>query len=152
MFLGVYATIDFGPGVNVTASFNSMRKYEPKGPLVNSEFYTGWLTHWGKPVGRQNTQVLLSTLTEMLDLGANVNFYMFYGGTNFGFTAGANGNSHMYESDITSYDYDAPITEAGDLTDEYFGIKNIVTKYLPAANISVTISEKGKYFFCYSTK
>lgn len=26
----------------------------------------------------------------MLDAGASVNFYMFYGGTNFGLTAGAN--------------------------------------------------------------
>ena len=26
-----------------------MRHFEPKGPLVNSEFYPGWLDYWGQP-------------------------------------------------------------------------------------------------------
>jgi len=68
----------------------------------------------------------------MLDNGASVNFYMFYGGTNFGFTAGANeigpGN---YMADITSYDYDAPMTEAGDPTPKYQALRRIIARYLP---------------------
>lgn len=75
---------------------------------------------------------------EMLDAGASVNFYMFYGGTNFGFTAGANdGGSGRYVADITSYDYDAPMTEAGDPTPKYFALREIISRYLPLPNVSV---------------
>lgn len=93
-----------------------------------------------------SVSAVVETLTEILDAGGNVNFYMFYGGTNFGFTAGANGDENSYQSDITSYDYEAPITEAGDLTEKYFAIKDVVAKYLPPPSITVSTSEKGKYF------
>lgn len=59
-----------------------------KGPLVNSEFYPGWLSHWEEPFQRVDTKKITKMLDEMLSLGASVNFYMFYGGTNFAFTAG----------------------------------------------------------------
>ena len=45
----------------------------------------------------------------MLSLGANVNIYMFFGGTSFGFSAGS--NSDPFQATPTSYDYDAPVTE-----------------------------------------
>ncbi|XP_011704982.1 PREDICTED: beta-galactosidase-like, partial [Wasmannia auropunctata] len=84
---GVYTTVDFGTFVNVTDSFQAMRFYQPKGPLVNSEFYSGWLTHWGESFQRVKTRAVTKMLREMLALGASVNIYMFYGGTNFGFTS-----------------------------------------------------------------
>ena len=43
---GVYATVDFGSGTNVSQAFNVQRSVQPKGPLVNSEYYSGWLDHW----------------------------------------------------------------------------------------------------------
>jgi len=55
---------------------------------VNSEFYPGWLTHWGEAFQRVKTEAVTKMLREMLAIGASVNFYMFYGGTNFGFTSG----------------------------------------------------------------
>lgn len=62
----------------------------------------------------------------MLDQNVNINFYMFFGGTNFGFTAGANdGGIGKYEPDLTSYDYDAPMDEAGNID-----ISIILTLYL----------------------
>lgn len=65
----------------------------------------------------------------MLLDGANINFYMFYGGTNFGFTAGANnGGPGSYNSDVTSYDYDAPMDEVGDPTYKYFAIRDSIAK------------------------
>lgn len=74
----------------------------------------------------------------MLDSGASVNFYMFYGGTNFGFTAGANDNGPgNYIADITSYDYDAPMTEAGDPTPKYMAIRQIIGRYLPLPDMPV---------------
>jgi beta-galactosidase len=85
---GVYPTVDFGPGDNVTAAFLSQRAYAPNGPLVNSEYYTGWLDFWGQPHSKVETKDIIKTLDEILEVGANVNFYMFYGGTNFGFSNG----------------------------------------------------------------
>lgn len=65
----------------------------------------------------------------MLRDGANINFYMFCGGTNFGFTSGAsNFGPGKYSPHITSYDFDAPIDESGDVTQKYFTIKNILKK------------------------
>lgn len=74
----------------------------------------------------------------ILDDGASVNFYMFFGGTNFGFTAGANAfGSGDFQADITSYDYDAPMTEAGDPTSKFKLIRDVIKDYLPLPNISI---------------
>lgn len=59
-----------------------------QGPFVNSEYYSGWLTHWDERFQTVQTQNFTRTLATMLSLNASVNIYMFYGGTNFGFSAG----------------------------------------------------------------
>lgn len=94
---------------------------------MNAEFYPGWLTHWMEPLARVATGPVVSQLRKMLQQGANVNFYMFHGGTNFAFTSGANdGGPGRFNTDITSYDYDAPLDEAGDPTSKYFAIRDAV--------------------------
>ncbi|NP_001015958.1 beta-galactosidase precursor [Xenopus tropicalis] len=123
---GLYTTVDFGPGSNVTETFSVQRYCEPKGPLVNSEFYTGWLDHWGEPHSVVATEMVTKSLDEILAHGANVNMYMFIGGTNFGYWNGAN---TPYAPQPTSYDYDAPLSEAGDLTDKYFAVREVIKKY-----------------------
>jgi beta-galactosidase len=85
---GAYATVDFGPGTYVNQSFSYQRQYAPQGPLINTEFYPGWLDLWGHAHSRVSTDGIVKTLDEMLSIGVNVNFYMFFGGTNFGFTSG----------------------------------------------------------------
>ena len=62
----------------------------------------------------------------MLNMNANVNFYMFHGGTNWGFLNGA--NEPFYSAQPTSYDYDAPISEAGDITNKYMAIRDEISK------------------------
>uniref|UniRef100_A0A8B9QF43 Beta-galactosidase n=1 Tax=Apteryx owenii TaxID=8824 RepID=A0A8B9QF43_APTOW len=120
---GLYATVDFAPGGNVTAAFLAQRSSEPTGPLVNSEFYTGWLDHWGHRHSVVPTQTIAKTLNEILARGANVNLYMFIGGTNFAYWNGAN---MPYMPQPTSYDYDAPLSEAGDLTEKYFALREVI--------------------------
>ncbi|XP_028416196.1 beta-galactosidase-like [Dendronephthya gigantea] len=129
----LFNTVDFGPGDNVTAAFEVMRKYQPHGPLVNSEFYTGWLDNWGKPHQTRSSEVVAGMLDDILKRNASVNMYMFFGGTNFGFMNGANYNYHpdRYQAQPTSYDYDAPLSEAGDITDKYHAVRNVIGKYLP---------------------
>ncbi|XP_069862600.1 beta-galactosidase [Dipodomys merriami] len=123
---GLYATVDFGADSNVTEAFLFQRNVEPQGPLINSEFYTGWLDHWGQPHSTVSTATVVSTLTNILSRGASVNLYMFIGGTNFAYWNGAN---TPYAAQPTSYDYDAPLTEAGDLTGKYFAIRKVIQKF-----------------------
>ncbi|XP_070684297.1 beta-galactosidase [Pempheris klunzingeri] len=123
---GLYATVDFGPGSNVTAAFDAQRHAEPHGPLVNSEYYTGWLDHWGSRHSVVSSAKVAKSLNEILSMGASVNLYMFIGGTNFGYWNGANA---PYGAQPTSYDYDAPLTEAGDLTEKYFAIREVIKMY-----------------------
>lgn len=42
------------------------------------------------------------------------------------FPPGANGGAGTYNPQLTSYDYDAPLTEAGDPTDKYFAIRDVI--------------------------
>uniref|UniRef100_A0A8C3L3U3 Beta-galactosidase n=1 Tax=Chrysolophus pictus TaxID=9089 RepID=A0A8C3L3U3_CHRPC len=137
---GLYATVDFAPGGNVTAAFLAQRSSEPTGPLVNSEFYTGWLDHWGHRHAVVPSQTIAKTLNEILARGANVNLYMFIGGTNFAYWNGAN---MPYMSQPTSYDYDAPLSEAGDLTEKYFALREVIGMYnqLPEGLIPPTTSK-----------
>lgn len=73
-----------------------------------------------------------------MEAGASVNFYMFFGGTNFGFTAGANHDGPgKYKADITSYDYDAPMDETGDVTPKYRILQDVIKDFLPLPNISI---------------
>lgn len=122
----LYATVDFGTGSNITQAFLIQRNFEPKGPLINSEFYTGWLDHWGQPHSKVKTEKLAASLYKLLARGANVNLYMFIGGTNFAYWNGAN---IPYAPQPTSYDYDAPLSEAGDLTEKYFAVRDVIRKF-----------------------
>ncbi|KAK8753118.1 hypothetical protein OTU49_002622 [Cherax quadricarinatus] len=125
----VYATVDFGLGTDPKMMFEQQRLFEPRGPLVNSEFYPGWIDHWGEPHHKTNTQELASGLDAILALNASVNMYMFHGGTSFGFTAGSNVGG-TFQSCPTSYDYDAPVSEAGDPTEKYHAVREVISKYL----------------------
>ncbi|GIY33860.1 beta-galactosidase [Caerostris darwini] len=127
----VLATTDFGAGANVTLNFAQLRYTQAEGPLVNSEFYPGYLDRWGHPHSTKTTESVVKTLTEMLSMNASVNFYLFHGGTSYGFTAGSNIINDAFQACITSYDYDAPLSEAGDPTPKYYALREAIGKFLP---------------------
>ncbi|XP_075286831.1 beta-galactosidase-1-like protein isoform X2 [Opisthocomus hoazin] len=127
---GLYATVDFGPGSNVTEAFGAQRRVEPKGPLVNSEYYTGWLDYWGEAHASTSSARVARGLEDMLRLGASINMYMFHGGTNFAYWSGADFKD-QYKPVTTSYDYDAPLSEAGDPTEKLFAIRTVISKFQP---------------------
>jgi beta-galactosidase len=70
----------------------------------------------------------------MLSRGYSVNLYMFHGGTSFGFMAGAN-YDRAYQPDTTSYDYDAPLDEAGRPTAKYFAFRGVILRHLHGATL-----------------
>jgi hypothetical protein len=106
-------------------------KMNPGVPIFSSETYPGWLTHWGEKWARPDTAELLKEVKFLMDNKKSFNLYVIHGGTNFGFTAGANSGSKGYEPDITSYDYDAPINEQGGATPKYNALRKLLGSYLP---------------------
>ncbi|XP_072436167.1 beta-galactosidase-1-like protein isoform X1 [Chiloscyllium punctatum] len=125
---GLYSTVDFGTTDDVNASFRIQRQFEPEGPLVNSEFYVGWLDYWGVEHSVVPIENATRMLEELLQLGANVNMYMFEGGTNFGYWNGADYNT-KYRPITTSYDYNAPLSEAGDPTQKFYALRDVISKF-----------------------
>lgn len=100
------------------------------GPYMVAEFYPGWLSHWGEPFPDVSASEIARQTEEYLKNDVSFNFYMVHGGTNFGFTSGANyDKKHDIQPDLTSYDYDAPISEAGWATPKYDSIRAVIKKY-----------------------
>jgi beta-galactosidase len=111
--------------------FNEAKKQNPKVPSFSSETYPGWLTHWGEAWAKVDTTDILSQVKYLLDHKKSFNLYVVHGGTNFGFTAGANAFSpNEFQPDVTSYDYDAPINEQGAPTPKYFALRNLIARYV----------------------
>ena len=114
-----------------SSDFELAAKMNPGVPVFSSETYPGWLTHWGEKWARPDTSRLLKEVKFLMDNKKSFNFYVIHGGTNFGFTAGANSGGKGYEPDVTSYDYDAPINEQGRPTEKYFALRKLIGSYLP---------------------
>jgi beta-galactosidase len=113
------------------ADFDLAKKMNPGVPVFSSETYPGWLTHWGEEWVKPDTARLLKEVKFLMDHKKSFNLYVIHGGTNFGFTAGANSGGKGYEPDITSYDYDAPVNEQGQPTPKYLALRKLIGSYLP---------------------
>jgi beta-galactosidase len=124
------------PGVHLTGSFGSrvderlaeLRNHQSTGPLMCSEFWDGWFDWWGGVHHTTSAAAAAAELDALLAAGASVNIYMFHGGTNFGHTNGAN-DKWRYLPIVTSYDYDAPLDEAGNPTEKFFAFRDVIAKY-----------------------
>ena len=125
---GCAVGLDSGSGF---ADFELAQKMNPNVPVFSSETYPGWLTHWGEKWVKPDTSNLLKEIKFLMDNKKSFNFYVIHGGTNFGYTAGANSGGKGYEPDVTSYDYDAPINEKGEATPKYFALRRLIASYLP---------------------
>lgn len=111
----VLKTMNFGSDVD--ANMRVLHSVQPDAPSMVTEFWVGWYDHWGSKHNTRSGDAIASMLRDIVfKHEANVNFYMFIGGTNFGFMAGANlMDDDLYRSDTTSYDYDAFVTEFADM-------------------------------------
>jgi beta-galactosidase GanA len=113
------------------ADFALAGKMNPGVPVFSSETYPGWLTHWGEKWVKPDTAGLLKEVRFLMENKKSFNFYVIHGGTNFGFTAGANSGGKGYEPDVTSYDYDAPVNEQGQPTAKYMALRKLIGSYFP---------------------
>ncbi|WP_121616293.1 glycoside hydrolase family 35 protein [Virgibacillus halodenitrificans] len=122
---GVLPTVNFGsrPG----EAFTCLQDNFPGIPNIVMEFWNGWFDHWGEHHHTRDAGDAIDVFTRMMENGDSVNFYMFHGGTNFGFYNGANFGKE-YAPTVTSYDYDCPVSESGDLTDKYYAVREVIAK------------------------
>jgi beta-galactosidase len=112
------------------ADFDQATQHNPNVPAFSSETYPGWLTHWKEQWQRPDTADILHEVDYLLSHHRSFNLYVIHGGTNFGFTAGANAFSPtQFQPDVTSYDYDAPITEQGRPAPKYYALRNLIARY-----------------------
>jgi beta-galactosidase len=133
-------------GSDPQGGFQALREILPQGPLMCGEFYSGWFDTWGAPHHTGPTDRYLADLGYMLNAGASFSIYMAHGGTSFGFFTGAD---RPFKPDTSSYDYDAPISEAGWVTPKFEQTRALLTKHLlpgetlpepPARNPVITIA------------
>lgn len=120
-------TMNFGTGANIDQQFVKLKDVRPDSPLMCSEFWSGWFDKWGGNHETRPADAMIAGIDEMLSKGISFSLYMTHGGTNWGHWAGA--NSPGYAPDVTSYDYDAPINEAGHTTPKYMELRKTLAKY-----------------------
>lgn len=121
----IYKVLNFGS--RSRTAFNVLKGFENDGPNMCGEFWCGWFDHWRDSHHTRNSLEIVNEIKGFIDNDASFNMYMFHGGTNFGFTAGANQNQgHGYEPTVTSYDYCAMLTEWGDYTPAYHAVRKLL--------------------------
>ena len=124
------------PTANGESNVDNLKKvvneyHNGVGPYMVAEFYPGWLDHWNEPFQKVSTNSVVKQLKKYLQNDVDFNIYMVHGGTNFAFTSGANYNTPTnIQPDLTSYDYNAPISEAGWRTEKYDSIRAAIQQHL----------------------
>jgi beta-galactosidase len=116
---------------NGVSNLKRLRSMQPDAPLLTTEFWPGWFDWWGAPHHTRDDRESARRALELIGAGSQVNYYMFHGGTNFGFWGGrSNVGDHAFIT--TSYDYDAPIAEGGGLSRKYYLLRlvNMLSRHL----------------------
>ena len=143
---GLLPTLNFGS--RVEESFMAFNSLFPNKPKMCMEMWDGWFDAWGDEKHHTTSaETYAAVVDDMLKIGS-LNMYMFIGGTNFGFTSGAN-HYEKFAPDVTSYDYDALLTECGDITPKYYAVRKVIEKYVdhPLPNVPANRPKKayGKF-------
>ncbi|WP_086347968.1 glycoside hydrolase family 35 protein [Candidatus Enterococcus clewellii] len=128
----VFVTGNFGSHSKENAAVlkNFMARYGKKWPIMCMEYWDGWFNRWNEPIIKREAADLAAEVKEMLELGS-LNLYMFHGGTNFGFYNGCSARGTTDLPQVTSYDYDALLTEWGQPTEKYFTVQKAIKEVCP---------------------
>lgn len=128
----ILVTGNFGSKAN--ENFAQMQdffdEYGKKWPLMCMEFWDGWFNRWGEEVIRRDADELAQAVMEALELGS-INLYMFHGGTNFGFMNGCSARGQKDLPQVTSYDYDAILDEAGNPSKKFYALQALMKERYP---------------------
>ncbi|MGM9903758.1 glycosyl hydrolase [Enterococcus sp. 10A9_DIV0425] len=128
--------------VFVTGNFGSQSKensqvlkayfeeHGKKWPLMCMEYWDGWFNRWGEPIVKREAKNLANEVKAMLEVGS-LNLYMFHGGTTFGFYNGCSARGNNDLPQLTSYDYDALLTEDGEPTEKYYAVQQAIKEVCP---------------------
>ncbi len=128
----VTTTMNFGGSAEKAFAFFD-REY-PGQPRMCGEYWVGWFDHWGSKHHTKDLKPFLKQIDWMLSKDISFNIYMLHGGTNWGFTSGANW-SGQYSADTTSYDYDSPMDEMGRINQKFYAFRDLISKYLPEGHV-----------------
>lgn len=140
---GTLTTLNFGS--RVEENFRAHNKLFPDQPKMCMEMWNGWFDAWGDDKHHTTSaEDYAKSVDDMLTIGS-LNMYMFIGGTNFGFMSGAN-HYEKFAPDVTSYDYDAMLTECGDITPKYRKIREIIQKHVPSDLPEIPADRKKKAY------
>ncbi len=127
-------TMNFGTGANIDDQFAPLGQVRPDAPKMCSEFWSGWFDKWGANHETRPAEDMIANIDEMLSKNISFSLYMTHGGTSWGHWAGA--NSPGFAPDVTSYDYDAPISESGQTTDKYWKLRKAMAKYADGGKLA----------------
>ena len=128
------SVINFGDTSDPESEFANFAAFRRNVPRMCGEFWVGWFDHWGEKHHTTAPNRAAQGLEWMLSRGTSFNLYMAHGGSSFGYMSGAN-FSRVYEPDVSGYDYDSPIDEAGRPTPKFEAIRSVIRKHLPAGTI-----------------
>ncbi len=128
----VFVTGNFGSRSKENAQVmqNFMERHGKKWPIMCMEYWDGWFNRWNEPIIKRDGQELATEVKDMLEVGS-LNLYMFHGGTNFGFYNGCSARGVLDLPQVTSYDYDALLTEWGEPTEKYFRVQKAINEVCP---------------------
>ena len=129
---GVLSVINFGDTSNPEREFANFSAFRQNVPRMCGEFWVGWFDHWGERHHTTPPARSAQGLEWMLSRGISANLYMVHGGSSWGFMSGAN-NGRVYEPDISGYDYDSPLDEAGRPTAKFQALREVLRKYADGA-------------------
>lgn len=124
---GLLAAIDFGTG-DEPHEVPLLQAFQPNAPVFIAEYWDGWFDHWGEKHHVTDGAVQEAEIRTAIEKGYSISLYMVDGGTSFGWMNGANSDGENYQPDVSSYDYDAPIDEAGRLRPKYFAFRTMIAE------------------------
>lgn len=124
---GMLAAVDYGTG-DSTRSIDLLHRFRPGAPTFVAEYWDGWFDHWGEPHQTTDAAVQEREIRAVLQKGYSLSLYMVHGGTTFGWMNGANSDHDGYQPDVSSYDYDAPLDEAGRPRPKYFALRDLIAE------------------------
>jgi beta-galactosidase len=113
-------------GSDPAAGFRALDAVQ-RGPRMCGEYYSGWFDTWGAPHHGGTVEGATRDIAAMLKANGSFSLYMAHGGTTFGLWGGCD---RPFRPDTTSYDYDAPIGEAGWIGEKFDAYRAAITPFL----------------------